>query len=120
MIVDSVPCGILGAFKAETAPVHKQVWLVQATVAHITGVALGDLCAPTRRTPRAALSRQMAMYLCHVVFSIGVSNVARAFGRDPSTVVHALRRVEELRDAPEFDRELAGIEGLLLDSWGQL
>jgi chromosomal replication initiation ATPase DnaA len=98
-------------------PLKEQVWLVQTAAAHVLGVALNDLCAGTRRSPRAALARQVAMYLCHVVFEIGVSDTARAFGRDPSTVVHALRRIEEMRDEGEFDRALAMLEIMLNHAW---
>lgn len=119
MLVQSVASGILGTFKAETSPQQKQIWLVQATVSHAKGVSLQALCAPTRRSPRVAWARQMAMYLCHVVFSISISDVARAFGRDPSTVVHALQRVEEMRDNVEQDKELDMLETFLTDSWNQ-
>lgn len=119
MLVQSVASGILDGFKAETGPLHKQVWLVQATVSHAMGVPLRALCATTRRSPRAALARQMAMYLCHVVFSISVTNVARAFGRDPSTVVHALQRIEEMRDTVELDSQLDMLEAFLSASWSQ-
>jgi chromosomal replication initiation ATPase DnaA len=98
--------------------VQEQVWLVQATSSHALGVALGDLCAATRRTPRAALARQVAMYLCHVVFRIGISQIARAFERDPSTVAHALARIEDMRDDGEFDRTIGLLETMLDRAWG--
>lgn len=95
----------------------EQAWLVQAVVSHITGVALHDLCANTRRCPRAAFARQIAMYLCHIVFAMSPSGVARVFGRDPSTVTHAMRRIEELREDPELDRTLIWIEAMLNRAW---
>jgi len=93
--------------------VREQAWLVQAAVAHSTGVALKDLCARTRRPPKAAFARQIAMYLSHIVFKMSPSEVARAFGRDPSTVIYALRRIEELREDPAFDRTLDWLEEML-------
>lgn len=99
---------------------REQIWLVQATVSHIMGVPLNDLCAPTRRRPPASLARQMAMYLCHVVFEIGISDAARAFDRDPSTVAHAVRRVEEMREDAEFDRMLQMFEALLAQAWSDI
>lgn len=96
---------------------NEQIWLVQATVSHVMGIALSELCAPTRRRPQVAQARQIAMYLCHIVFEIGICDAARAFGRDPSTVTHALRRIEEMRDEPEFDTSLTMIETLLLNTW---
>lgn len=97
---------------------REKVWLVQASSAHTLGVALNDLCAGTRRSPRAALARQVAMYLCHVVFEIGVSHIARAFDRDPSTVAYALRRIEEMREDGEFDRTMNMLETMLNRAWG--
>ena len=98
-------------------PVRDQIWLVQATVSHVMGVPLNDLCAATRRHPKAAFVRQVAMYMCHVVFEVGISDAARAFGRDPSTVVHALRRIEEMREDAELDRMLQLLEALLIQAW---
>ncbi len=102
----------------KSKPLQEQVWLVQAASSHVFGVALGELCAATRRAPRAALARQVAMYLCHVVFRIGVSQIARAFGRDPSTVSHALARIEDMRDDGEFDRTVGLLETMLDRAWG--
>jgi len=92
---------------------RERAWLVQAAVAHSTGVALKDLCARTRRPPKAAFARQIAMYLSHIVFRMSASEVARAFGRDPSTVIYALRRIEELREDPALDRTLDWLEEML-------
>lgn len=119
MMTQSVSSKILVATATKTGSVLEKVWLVQITVSHVFGVSLGDLCAPTRRPPHAALARQVAMYLCHVVFSIAPSEVARSFRRDPSTVAHALRHIEDLRDDPEMDRTLAAIEAMLVASWRQ-
>lgn len=119
MMSQSVASRILCVPGAGVSVAQEQVWLVQSTVSHVYGVALGDLCASTRRAPRAALARQVAMYLCHIVFSIGPSDVARHFRRDPSTVAHALRHVEDLRDDVEMDRTLSAIETMLTDSWRQ-
>ena len=92
---------------------REQAWLVQAAVAHVSGVALKDLCATTRRPPKAALARQIAMYLCHIVFKMSPAEVARIFGRDPSTVKYALGRIEEMREEPELDRTLDWLEAML-------
>ena len=91
----------------------ERAWLVQATVAHVTGVALKDLCATTRGSPKVAFARQIAMYLSHIVFTISPTEVARVFGRDRSTVAYALWRIEELREEPQFDRTLDWLEAML-------
>jgi chromosomal replication initiation ATPase DnaA len=74
---------------------------------------LKDLCATTRGSPKVAFARQIAMYLSHIVFKISPAEVARVFGRDPSTVAYALGRIEELREEPELDRTLDWIEAML-------
>ena len=57
------------------------------------------------------------MYLSHVVFGLGVSAIALAFLRHKATVHHALKRIESLRDDPEFDRSLRFLETMLRDAW---
>jgi len=92
---------------------RERAWLVQATVAHVYGVALKDLCATTRNHPKAALARQIAMYLCHVEYEISVAEVARIFGRHSTTATYAVRRIEELREDPDLDRALGWLEAML-------
>jgi chromosomal replication initiation ATPase DnaA len=62
------------------------------------GVSALDVGAPTRRRADAARARQMAMYLLHVVFGYSAVQVARLFGRDRSTVEHAFRMMEDMRE----------------------
>lgn len=47
--------------------------------------------------------RQVAMYVCHVAYSMPMGEVAQAFGRDRSTVGHACRMVEDRRDDAAYD-----------------
>jgi chromosomal replication initiator protein len=51
------------------------------------------------------LARQVAMYLAHDVAKFSLPAVGRAFDRDHSTVLHAVRKVRELRAE---DRGFAG------------
>ena len=103
----------LDAMPARERQRREQAWLVQAAVAHVTGVSLRELCAETRRRSNVALARQMAMYLSHVVFAMSRAEVAELFGRDRSTAKHAFRRIEELREDPELDRTLCSLEAML-------
>jgi chromosomal replication initiation ATPase DnaA len=89
-----------------------------AMVANLYGVPIDDLFAHTRRGPRAAFARQVAMYLMHVVYGITMSDVATAFGRHPSTVAHACHRMEDLRDDPQLDCHLTQLEDLLRAATG--
>ena len=53
-----------------------------------------------RRARAVARPRQIAMYLAKRLTTRSLPEIGRKFGgRDHSTVIHAVRRVEELRDA---------------------
>jgi len=56
-----------------------------------------------RRRPRCHI-RQIAMYLSHVVLSVPYQNIATAFSRDRTTVMHACSVVEDRRDDAGYDR----------------
>ena len=79
-------------------------------VAEDFGVALAELVAPSRGSPRAALARQVAMYLCHIGFALSFEAVGRLFARDRTTVAHACRVVEDRRDDRWFDRRISLLE----------
>ena len=87
--------------------------VTQILVAQAYGVRLDEIRAPSRRDSQTAFARQIAMYLVHIVFSLNIGEVAKAFARDPSTVCHAIQRVEALRENPDFDRTLDWLEALL-------
>jgi len=111
-------------WKSAVAPVPRisiagqQVLLVQMAVAEVTGIALTELCAHTRGDPRTALARQMAMYLCHLSFAMSLTRIGQGFGRDRTTVSHAIHRIEELREDGELDRVLLWLEAMLRRAGG--
>lgn len=96
----------------------QQALLVQITVAEITGVRITALCTAERGHPRIAFARQTAMYLCRLVFAMRLGDIAAAFGRDRSTVAHAIRRIEEAREDPDIDRRLGWLEAALQRAGG--
>lgn len=68
-----------------------------------------------RRARAVARPRQIAMYLSKRLTTRSLPEIGRKFGgRDHSTVIHAVRRIEELRDT---DRDVDGAVRVLL---GQL
>lgn len=68
-----------------------------------------------RRARAVARPRQIAMYLSKRLTTRSLPEIGRKFGgRDHSTVIHAVRRIEELRDT---DRDVDGAVRILL---GQL
>lgn len=69
----------------------------------------------SRRARAVARPRQIAMYLAKRLTTRSLPEIGRKFGgRDHSTVIHAVRRIEELRDS---DRDVDGAVRVLL---GQL
>ena len=83
---------------------------INPAVAGVFGVDIEDLCAATRRSPRAAFARQVAMYLAHVVCGLSLTEVGVLFDRDRTTVAHACELVEDRRDDPELDGRLEHLE----------
>ncbi|WP_234419380.1 chromosomal replication initiator protein DnaA [Sphingomonas sp. EC-HK361] len=70
-----------------------------------------------RRARAVARPRQIAMYLAKRLTTRSLPEIGRKFGgRDHSTVIHAVRRIEELRDS---DREIdAAVRVLMRDLEG--
>lgn len=93
-------------------PAAARLVFAQMLVAHVYGVPLDELMAPTRKDRRAAEARQVVMYLGHVVLRMSLSSVARVFGRDRSTASHACHRIEDLRDDPKLDQFIDRLEVL--------
>jgi len=87
--------------------------LCERTVCLALDVPLASIRARTRQKAEIALARQIAMYLCHTIFSIPLAEVGIQFGRDRSTVSHACCVVEDKRDNVTFDLMLCQLEALL-------
>ena len=60
------------------------------------------------RDRAVARPRQVAMYLCKQLTSRSLPEIGRKFGgRDHTTVIHAVRKVEELRASDaSFDEDI--------------
>jgi chromosomal replication initiation ATPase DnaA len=78
------------------------------------GVPQAEILSPQRGSPRTAFARQVAMYLLHTALSLPYGEVARICGRDRTTVSHACRLVEDMRDDWRHDRLIQEIEEMLL------
>ena len=88
---------------------------IQAITAGYFKISVSDLSS--ERRPRAiSYPRQMAMYLCRKHTSHSLKKIGAAFSkRDHSTVVYAVRRIEqELNRNPEARQDLENLETLLL------
>ncbi len=75
-------------------------------------LALTEGTRATRRDRRRPTchARQIAMYVCHVVLRLSLSEIGRAFGRDRTTVGHACHVVEDRRDDPAFEAFVSALE----------
>ena len=70
---------------------------IKSKVADHYHIRLSDLVGP-KRTRCFARPRQVAMYLCKTLTSRSLPEIGRSFGgRDHTTVMHGVRRVDELR-----------------------
>ncbi len=90
--------------------------LVLKLVSTLEKVKPEALLNSSRGRADICLSRQMAMYLMHTVFSCPYHRVAVFFKRDRTTISHACRLVEDLRDNEEFDKRLEAMENLLVSA----
>jgi|SRR6185312_13718949 len=103
----------ISAAESGAQPAPCRADMAQAVVAYAYDVTLEEMRAVTRRGPKPALARQVAMYLSNTVLRMRLTEVAIAFDRRPSTVCHALHHVEDMRDDAEFDRTVDYLETAL-------
>lgn len=87
-----------------------EVFALAQAVADEAGVCLTEIMRRRRGFGRAAMARQLAMYLAHVRLSRTRTEVAELFCRDRKTVAHALQSTEDRRDSPVFERLIERIE----------
>jgi hypothetical protein len=100
-----------------TLPRHRR-HLAFRSVCAVVRTIVGEMVyligggAPEGRNRRFALShiQQIAMYACHVVLQLTMTDIAAAFGRDRTTVGHACARVEDRRDDRGYDTLIAAVE----------
>lgn len=80
---------------------------IQKRVAEHYNIKLADMASP-RRARAVARPRQVAMFLCKQLTSRSLPEIGRKFGgRDHTTVMHAVRKVEELRTTdPAFAEDV--------------
>jgi len=70
---------------------------IQRQVADYFNIKLSDLLS-ARRARQVARPRQVAMYLCKQLTAKSLPSIGRKFGgRDHTTVMHAVKRINELR-----------------------
>ncbi len=87
---------------------------IQKKVAEHFTIKLADMHS-ARRSRAVARPRQVAMYLCKILTQHSLPEIGRKFGgRDHTTVIHAVRKVEELRSTDRsFDEEVELLRRML-------
>ncbi len=69
---------------------------IQKKVSGYYDIKIADMSSP-RRLKQVTVPRQVAMYLCKQLTSLSLPDIGRKFGgRDHTTVLHSVRKVEEL------------------------
>lgn len=81
------------------------VGFIVKRVAAAFGINEKELLGPSRLR-RVLVPRQVAMYLARSACGLSLPRVGAAFGRDHTTVMHAIRKVEAEMEA---DEQLAGV-----------
>lgn len=90
---------------------------IDRLVGTVFAVSTDAIDQPTRGRAPIALARQVAMYLAHIGTSLSLSETARLYHRDRTTVAHACSLVEDRRDDPHFDRALDLLERAVVRCW---
>jgi len=87
----------------DRSPRENRMAIVQRTVAAEWGVTVEGLQSKTR-TKTLTIPRQVAMFLAREILGMQLVEIGLAFGgRDHSTVIHSLERVEAMmRESTEF------------------
>jgi chromosomal replication initiator protein len=75
---------------------------------------MSDLTS-ARRARNVARPRQVAMYLCKTLTPKSLPEIGRGFGgRDHTTVLHAVRKIEQLRETdPQLDEDIEMLRRML-------
>ncbi|GLQ19673.1 helix-turn-helix domain-containing protein [Algimonas porphyrae] len=88
--------------------------LALAAAAIEFGVPDLDITRPHQRAPLTDYARQVAMYLSACSFGMTMTRIGELFGRDRTTVSHAIRVIEDGRTDPVLDAKLERLERWLV------
>ncbi len=82
---------------------------IQRATCEVLHISPDDLCSP-RRAPNVVRARQLGMFVARRSTSASLAEIARAFNRDHSTVLHSIRTVEKrLEPGSDLHRALEAI-----------
>jgi chromosomal replication initiation ATPase DnaA len=110
------PLGVRSRYRVERLRRDAAAFALVERVARQRRIALRDLLQGGRGSGNVALTRQIAMYLLHVLLSRQQDAIGLLFDRERTTVSHAVALIEALReDDPVIDAEMGLIEA---EGWG--
>ena len=78
----------------------------------VLDVPMAEIQRANRSIAETCRARHLAIYLAHVSFQVPLSAIADSFGRDRTSVAHAVRRIEDARDDPAVEHLVARLERL--------
>jgi chromosomal replication initiator protein len=97
--------GFIKDIISDTQPEPIKVERIIAEVAHTYNVSESDILS-NRRTAELVLARQVAMYIARETTDLSYKAIGEAFGKDHTTVLYNVSRIEKfLKDKP-YQREL--------------
>ena len=86
---------------------------IQRKVAEHYNIRVAEMTSKRRDRP-VARPRQIAMYLAKELTTKSLPDIGRAFDRDHTTVIHAVKAIEQLREKDaEFKEETDGLRRML-------
>ena len=90
--------------------------LIIAQTAAYFGLSIEELTGPSRGR-HLVMARQIAMYLCRELTDLSLPKIGQQFGnRDHTTVLHAIRKIEQLmNDDNQLREEIELLKRLLRD-----
>lgn len=111
---EAVARALPGDDRARPSPRNLSAAQVQSAVAEDSGISRETMLSPARGAP-VVRARQIAMYLTRERTELSLPEIARAFNRrDHTTVIHALRRLEQARSAdPHLELRLERLRRVL-------
>lgn len=115
-VVERTFAGRSGTREERTLELCEAMIDIAAALFNVSGK---DLRKPGRSSLGVSRVRQVAMYVCHVVLRLNMSDIGKAFGRDRTTVVHACHLIEDLRDDRDFERIITTTERVALAAFGR-
>lgn len=108
--------GLSGGREERTLELCEAMIDIAAALFNVSGK---DLRKPGRSSLGVSRVRQVAMYVCHVVLRLNMTDIGKAFGRDRTTVVHACHLIEDLRDDRDFERIITTTERVAMAAFGR-